>query len=130
MKPALLLLAAVALLASFLEADRQRHPQLAISNAEAAKAEPNPFPVTTSFGGMPPERFKQEVLVPVGFLYIDNLGEVCGVAEPPKTRLGCATEKAIAIIHPCAPLFKGEMFAKFMCHEIAHANGWPAEHGP
>ena len=90
----------------------------------------DPFPVTTSFGGMPPQRFKGEAIVPVGFLYIDALGEVCGKAELPLTRLGCANRKVVAIIHPCAPIFKGEIFARLMCHEIAHVHGWPASHGP
>lgn len=40
MKPALFLLAAVALLASFLEADRQKHPQLMINAVSAQAAAP------------------------------------------------------------------------------------------
>lgn len=98
--------------------------------AETGKPVPDQFPVTTSFDGMPPERFKGEVIIPVGFLYLDSLGEVCGKAALPLVRLGCATDKAIAIIHPCAPAFKGEFFARLMCHEAGHVNGWPATHGP
>jgi hypothetical protein len=38
----------------------------------------------------------------------------------------CADRELITITNPCA--YQGESYAKRLCHEMGHVNGWDAGH--
>jgi hypothetical protein len=82
--------------------------------------------------GMPPERFRGDVATVVIFTDRAGIGRLCGIAQPPYTIIACAGRidgtPVIVMPNPC-PLGDSEIYAKVMCHEMAHINGWPATHG-
>ncbi len=90
--------------------------------------------------GWPPARFTADV-TPTSVAFIDRtaMGAACGgtVGSPVEieacTRLGLAGDGRIlrsdvTLPNPCEG-FEGEDFARLACHELAHINGWPADHG-
>jgi hypothetical protein len=76
------------------------------------------------FDGPPPERFKGNNTLILTFH--SDLKEACG--EPPKGKrfLGCARGNRVAMPNPCG--IPNEQFARIMCHELGHVNGWTADH--
>ena len=86
-----------------------------------------PDPMINS--GYPPERFMGDAAAIV--VFTNDVPSICGQAPPGFVIRACASEKQRTIVmpNPCHPQFDGEEFAKIMCHELGHINGWPREHG-
>lgn len=84
---------------------------------------------------IPPERYRGLGAVIAVFVPFHLLNEACGVPrEEGKTLLGCATrtkEGAPIVFLPdsCPAAINGELYARVVCHEIAHAKGgWSGDH--
>lgn len=82
--------------------------------------------------GWPPERFEADMnRVPVTFS--SSVGAACeavGLEQTESTiTKGCSVSGGrnygIIVSNPCKE--KGS-YAKLLCHELAHMNGWPADH--
>ena len=79
---------------------------------------------------VPPKRFQGEVVVTLVTFAPDRIGSYChewGVDRADASGCYIAPLNAIAMINPCkasAPGYIGHL----LCHEIGHAEGWPAEH--
>lgn len=73
------------------------------------------------FTNPPPERFREDG----GYLLVtasaEVIAEVCG---NPAARF-CAVGGTIYAPNPCG---WGDAYAKGICHEAGHAQGWPADH--
>lgn len=82
--------------------------------------------------GMPPERFRGNTAAVVFFTDRAGIDQMCGVAPEPYRIIACAGKidgaPVIVMPHPC-PHGDLEYFARVMCHEVAHVNGWPSTHG-
>lgn len=81
---------------------------------------------------VPPVRFQGDATVTVTFGSTAKMNEICAPSPRPcgTTYFACTTDHHISMPNPCLPKFKGELYAKTMCHELGHANHWPAYHGP
>ena len=76
----------------------------------------------------PPIKYDKDAIAVTA--YVNDVEKICGTAPPPYKILACASaEKAIMVLpNPCAPEFRGEFYAKIVCHERAHINLWPGDH--
>lgn len=91
-------------------------------------------PTDTAYDGMPPNRFRGDVMVPV--IFSTNVEQACydvGLKEIPGTEVrGCTLTKGnqqtIIISNPCWN--SNSNYKIDLCHEIGHVNGWPGSHGP
>lgn len=73
------------------------------------------------FTDPPPERFRADG----GYLLVTASAEVIAeVCNNPAARF-CAVGQTIYAPNPCA---WGDAYAKGICHEAGHAQGWPADH--
>jgi len=75
---------------------------------------------------MPPTRFQSDTTASVEFMAAGRIIPRClerGVMMP---AIACADTKLITITNPCA--YQGESYAKRLCHEMGHVNGWDAGH--
>jgi hypothetical protein len=84
---------------------------------------------------IPPVRFQGDVNVQLEFVHPSTVLNRCrdelGVTFPLRTGdtlLACSRGGAIAIPNPCL-YADGDGYARLLCHEIAHVNGWPGTHG-
>lgn len=82
------------------------------------------IPVTEIYAGEPPVRYMGNRAATVSFGTISHCG------EPPKDHhfVGCVRPPLVHMPNPCD--YRDEDYARWMCHEMAHVNGWPATHGP
>ena len=91
----------------------------------------SPAPGTIN-NGMPPERFRGDSIALVIFTDRAGIDKMCGVAPPGHYIIACkrTLENGAPIVimpNPC-PLGEVEFYAKIMCHENGHVNGWSGEH--
>ena len=82
---------------------------------------------------MPPLRFQGDNAVVVVFTDRQGIDGNCGKAQPGYVILACHRqhkESGASIIFMPNPCLTGglEFYAKLSCHELAHANGWTADH--
>jgi hypothetical protein len=82
------------------------------------------YPITDTFDGMPPPRLRAPMQMTV------RTGAVaeCGDAGPSRVFEACVRGTTVFVPNPCD--YPTEKFAILLCHEQAHLQGWPAEHGP
>lgn len=82
--------------------------------------------------GMPPVRFRADNAAVVIFTGRQGIDQMCGVAGPNYIVLACTHSingtPVVTMPNPCG-YGDTEAFAKIMCHEMGHVNGWPADHG-
>ena len=74
----------------------------------------------------PPARFQSDTTATVEFLSAEAITPRCierGVLIPANA---CADTRLITITNPCA--YPGESYARRLCHEMGHINGWDAKH--
>lgn len=75
---------------------------------------------------LPPSRYQDNVVTAIEF---GTVVMRCGhLAGPGQRVLSCASTKPTKVMvvpHPCQS--SGE-YAKIVCHELGHVNGWPADH--
>lgn len=79
----------------------------------------------------PPARFQADIRAEVTFVNRGDLQRICGRGAPPpcgKIFLGCNQGGKLVIPNPC-PDAERDPYAKLLCHELAHSNGWPVSHG-
>jgi hypothetical protein len=50
---------------------------------------------------------------------------MCNILKAPRGSIACANEGWAIMPNPCA---WRDPYAKMMCHELGHANGWAAGH--
>ena len=97
-------------------------------SAAAIAEEPAPpvsavaIPTTEFYAGMPPTRFQRTRMMNVSFGTLARCGTPAhGVF------VGCIRSGLVHMPDPCD--FGDEFFARTLCHEMAHLNGWPGTHG-
>ena len=81
---------------------------------------------------MPPERFRGNSVSVMVFTDGKGIAENCGEATPGFVIIAChrETKNGVSVIfmpNPC-PVGDLERYAKILCHENAHNQGWSAEH--
>jgi len=81
---------------------------------------------TTSGVQLPPERFRHDTVVAVKF-ETDAAMRCQEIGAPPGSA-ACFGQGLAIMPNPCDLLWSHEIFARLMCHEIGHRNGWPADH--
>lgn len=81
---------------------------------------------------LPPERFQHNATVVL--MTTDQVGidQAClaqfGPAPPGMKTDACESGGRIVAPNPCS-YPETDLYARILCHEIGHANGWPAAHG-
>lgn len=86
----------------------------------------------TKDDGWPPERFFEDRSLTVAFKGDPN--ELCGFPVEPGWRLlGCHMRdfwgSRLVLPNPCTwGEYKDEDYARLVCHELGHANGWTGDH--
>jgi hypothetical protein len=74
---------------------------------------------------LPPQRFQGDAGAMVQFK--TDVTKLCGVSPDPKKRMAaCQDGEFIVLPNPCQ---FAEPYARIVCHEMAHKQGWPADHG-
>lgn len=75
------------------------------------------------FDGLPPVRFQHDATAQVAF--VTNLDVYCG--KPPSGLVwsGCYKGAIVYTLNPCQ--VSGD-YAKHLCHELGHAEGWSRYH--
>ncbi len=98
---------------------------LALSPVTAnAPAPPNSTPYSS---GIPPVRHQRDNVAIVFF--VSDVSQLCGKPDDPKyTTLACQHGEKLALPNPCK-YAAFEFYARIVCHELGHRNGWPALHG-
>ena len=88
---------------------------------------------TATSDALPPLRYQQNMAAVMVTVHPSMLAEACNVKVPPGyTLMACSFEDqgtpVIIMPNPC--LFAdGDYYARILCHESGHVNGWPATHG-
>lgn len=77
------------------------------------------------FAGMPPERFQYDSSARI--VFTGDLNRYCGEPAPDHHFAGCERANTIYMPNPC-PEAETDHYAKILCHEMAHVNGWSAVH--
>jgi hypothetical protein len=81
------------------------------------------IPFTDVYAGRPPVKYMQPRAMDVAWGTLD----ACG--KPPKDSHFVACTTADNVVHAGNPCdYEGEL-ALYLCHEQAHINGWPKNHG-
>lgn len=83
------------------------------------------YPRTFVFDGMPPPRLRSPLKMTV------ETGAVakCGTPSPGHVFEACERDGTVFLPNPCS-YGDREEFARLFCHEQAHLQSWPADHGP
>ena len=80
----------------------------------------------------PPERFRRDTTVRLQITGQDGINQACHKAfgpPPPGMKTdACEIDGRVIAPNPCA-FPASDAYARLLCHEIGHANGWPASHG-
>ena len=101
---------------------------LAALAATAALA-PNSTPFTDA---KPPARFQREATTVIQVTDQTGINRTCHAlfGAPPagmKTD-ACFTGERMVLPNPCS-FPQTESYARMLCHELGHVNGWPSTHG-
>ena len=94
-------------------------------------ADTSPYPVTTVFDGWPPPRFQHMPDKAVRILFGRvAINAECGYAKWPLVIEACSETDVKLLIMPDPCRFPAnDNYARLLCHETAHLDGWPATHG-
>jgi len=74
---------------------------------------------------LPPKQYRDDIRVQVRFT--ESAQAMCGIIKAPAGSIACAPVGGDLIIAP-NPCAWRDPYAKMMCHELGHANGWKADH--
>jgi hypothetical protein len=74
----------------------------------------------------PPARFQSDTTASVEFMAAERIMPRCLERGAMILANACADQKLITITNPCA--YQGESYARRLCHEMGHVNGWDAGH--
>lgn len=89
------------------------------------------IPTTMTYDGMPPARFQASAEMHVKYVPDPNTEGACGISSTGRFAAcvrGPMNNRIVYLPNPCA-LGDIEQFARLTCHEMAHVNGWPINHG-
>ena len=75
---------------------------------------------------VPPIRYQRDAIATVEFITAERIIPRCIERGAMVLANACSDTKLITITNPCA--YQGESYARRLCHEMAHVNGWPADH--
>jgi hypothetical protein len=132
-----LLAGAVALVLSAPSCERTV-TRLQLAPAPAQKCEPPrivlvkpgmPANVTYQSNSMPPQRFQGDKRITVHFTTPEGVTKHCNGGKPICGFRIMACQKGNELILPNPCRYGMESYGRLSCHEVAHANGWPAYHG-
>ena len=100
-----------------------------ISAAPVATASPR---LATANNGLPPERFRGNTSAVVIFTDKAGVGEICGTVPPPQQIIACAfrtkTGTPVIVMPNACKIGEVELYARIMCHEAGHIQGWTGDH--
>jgi len=122
------LLMALALLMAPSQAVPQTLPQQVCSKPVPVPSSALAQNSTYYSDGMPPERFRANRKVMIQFGGQADIERVCGKAPCNMIMLACQPPNLLMLPNPCK-YGPSDEFAKLVCHELGHLNGWPATHG-
>jgi hypothetical protein len=102
---------------------------LLFAAAAAAALAPNSTPFTDA---RPPARFQREAITTLQISDQAGINLTCQAlfGAPPagmKTD-ACFTGERMVMPNPCS-FPQTESYARMLCHELGHVNGWPSTHG-
>lgn len=114
---------------------------VASPSADAAQAKPVLTPDSPYVdSGLPPERFRADrapTIITVAFVPGSTVDAVCQAYSPTTPPPGYAIAacvirrpngaRVMIVANPCETQASHQ--ERLQCHEIGHANGWPASHG-
>ena len=101
---------------------------LAIASVSFLLSAASPIDQPLINSGYPPVRYHKDDFALVAFT--SDVEAICGKGAPGYRIIACAySERRVVIMpNPCSMEFTGEQFARIMCHEMGHIQGWPATH--
>lgn len=78
--------------------------------------------------GWPPLQYRGDLQTQV--LFTSDIDAACGKAPAGMVKLACAKGgRLIVLPNPCtSPAYANEDYARRVCHEMGHINGWPGDH--
>lgn len=94
--------------------------------ATAAAAAAAPVPPGIFSDASPPMQFRGDASVGVSFVGDVDSATACGNAGHDHHFVACTRNGVMVLPNPCS--FDDEYFAHLACHELAHRNGWAADH--
>ena len=74
--------------------------------------------------GPPPARYRANTSFVITL--VNDIEAACGKAPRGYVFLGCTRGRTVYMPNPCTTR---ESFARILCHEAGHVNGWPRTHG-
>lgn len=103
-----------------------RIPQAPPAPAPGVPANPTYQSSTT-----PPTRYRGDRSFQVQFVAPDQIERACGLTMPVcgYKMMACRRGDKLILPNPCAGNSIVEPYGKLVCHELGHADGWPAYHG-
>ena len=118
-------LAALALLVSTPSVPQTVNPTVVLDAPVGvpAPALPKGYDPRTVNDGLPPVRFEGAATLIVSFGTVFE----CGQAPPGYHFGACVRSGIVHMPNPCE--YTDQSYARHMCHELGHANGWTATHG-
>jgi hypothetical protein len=107
-------------------------------DAQAPKAPaPAPYPEIERYNTLtrgeapadwqPPAEFQADVLATVDFASMGQVQRLCGAGTRSCERMEGTRRVRLVVANPCK-LSYFDAYAVDLCHELGHANGWPADH--
>lgn len=76
---------------------------------------------------LPPVHLRVNKTVSVEFVNNANTKDNCGVASKGRF-VACASVGGIQMILPNPCLYTDDNYARMVCHELGHTNGWETDH--
>lgn len=77
---------------------------------------------------LPQPEYRGNNKVVVTFVTDANTKAACGEAPKDWYIIACAGVNKHRMILPNPCQFKDDAYARVVCHELGHTNGWPADH--
>ena len=77
------------------------------------------------FAQMPPLRFQSVTEAKIAFMPQDQVNWLCNTKRQANLIQACVIDGTIIAPNPCQ---QRGAYAELLCHEMAHLNGYPAEH--
>lgn len=86
------------------------------------------------YSGQPPKAYRNDV--GYGVMAVSDVSKACliaGLEDIPDTIVNACTvsrgnNHVVIMPNPCAPRWANDEFARHLCHEQGHVNGWPGNH--
>jgi hypothetical protein len=85
----------------------------------------------TMNSGLPPERFRANSAAFIIFTDRAGIEAACGKAQPGYVIIACKREidgTPVIIMPNACPMGQTEIYARILCHESGHVQGWSGAH--